>query len=112
MVNEAEWSLSIRIAGNTMIPCLQAIVAKGYKVTHYFLGDKPGDWDEPQWDVEKDGRRFSATGVEELLGLIAMWEIRGDDWQLRAGETALYDQLVEAAPLYDSEGNVVDRQAW
>lgn len=106
---EAERSLCIRIAGNTAIPCLQAIVAKGYAVTHYFLGSKPGDWDRPQWDAEKDGRLFSATGLEELLGLIAMWEVRGDDWRLKTGEAALYNQLVEAAPMYDSEGNVVDR---
>lgn len=45
---EAEWTLCIRIAGNTMIPCLQAIAAKGYTVTHYFHGDKPGDFDQPQ----------------------------------------------------------------
>jgi hypothetical protein len=103
-----ERSLSIRIAGNTTIPCLQAVAAKGYTVTHYFLGNVPGEWTCPQWDAEKDGRSFSATSPEELLGLIAMWEVRGDDWQLKPGETALYDRLVETAPLYDSEGNVID----
>jgi hypothetical protein len=51
---------------------------------------------------------LSATSVEELLGLIAMWEVRGDDWRLRSGEADLYDRLVEAAPMYDPEGNVVD----
>lgn len=106
---EAEWTLCIRIAGNTMIPCLQAIAAKGYTVTHYFHGDKPGDFDQSQWDAEKDGRLFSATGLEELLGLIAMWEVRGDDWPLKSGEDELYNRLVETAPMYDSDGNVVDR---
>jgi hypothetical protein len=47
--------------------------------------------------------------LEELLDLIAMWEVRGDDWRRKAGETALYNQLVEAAPMYDSDGNVLDR---
>ena len=107
-MDEAEWVLSIRIAGNTLIPCLQAIVAKGYAVTHYYLGSKPGDWDRPQWDAEKDGRQFSATSVEELLGLIAMWEVRGDSWRHKTGEVALYDRLVETAPMYDPEGNVID----
>ena len=107
-MDDTEARLGIRIAGNTLIPCLQAIVAKGYAVTHYFLGSRPGDWERPQWDAEKGGRRFSATSVEELLGLIAMWEVRGDDWRLRPGEADLYDRLVEAAPMYDPEGNVVD----
>jgi hypothetical protein len=105
---ESEHKLSIRIAGNTIIPCLQAIVAKGYSVTTYFLGEKPGDWDHPQWDAEKDGRVFSATGLEELLGLIAMWEVRGDDWRHNSGEAEVYKQLVESAPMFDSEGKVID----
>jgi hypothetical protein len=100
--------LSIRIAGNTMIPCLNAIAAKGYLIKHYFLGTSPGDWDRPQWDAEKDNRAFSATSPEELLGLIAMWEVRGDDWRIKNGESALYDQLVDSAPMFDTEGNIVD----
>jgi hypothetical protein len=107
-MNEPHRSLCIRIAGNTSIPCLQAIAAKGYTVTHYFLGDRPGEWDDPQWDAEKDGRVFSATGLEELLGLICMWEVRGDDWRLKSGETDLYDRLVAAAPMRDADGNVID----
>jgi hypothetical protein len=98
----------IRIAGNTMIPCLQAIAAKGYTVSHYFLGSKSGDWDHPQWEAEKDGWEFSATSVEELLGLIAMWEVRGADWKIKPGETELHDRLVKSAKIYDSEGNVID----
>ncbi len=107
-MDDTEPNLSIRIAGNTMIPCLQAIVAKGYRVTHYFLGREPGDWDRPQWDAEKDDRVFSDTGVEELLGLIAMWEVRGDNWRIKPGETELHDRLVESVPMYDREGNVID----
>jgi hypothetical protein len=72
-----KWSL--RIAGNTMIHCLHALAAKGYFIRHYFFGESPGDRDHPQWDAEKHNRLFSATSPEELLGLIAMWEIRGDD---------------------------------
>lgn len=106
---EERRALSIRIAGNTMIPCLQAIVAKGYTVRHYFLGNKRGEWDRPQWDAEKDGRYFSATGLEELLGLIAMWEVRGDDWRVKPGEAELHDRLVEAAPMYDADGHEIDR---
>lgn len=92
--NEKEYEVGIRIAGNTLIPCLQAIKAKGYSIRHYYLGDGPNDWDHPQWDAEKDNRSFSATSPAELLGLIAMWEVRGDDWHIKNGESALYDQLV------------------
>jgi len=91
-----------------MIPCLQAIVAKGYSVTHYFLGASQDDLNSPQWDAEQKGRHFSATTLQELLGLIAMWEVRGDDWMLKAGESALYNQLVEATRIHDSEGHEVD----
>ncbi|MAG92776.1 MAG: hypothetical protein CMJ48_03375 [Planctomycetaceae bacterium] len=108
MNQDKDCKLSIRIAGNTLIPCLQAIAAKGYSIDHYFLGDTPGDWDDPQWDAERDGRTFGATSPEGLLGLIAMWEIRGDDWHIKDGDADLYDRLVDSAPMYDSDGNVVD----
>ncbi|WP_166828958.1 hypothetical protein [Thalassoroseus pseudoceratinae] len=98
---------SITNAGNTFIPCLQAIVAKGYTVTHYFLGDEPDDWENPQWDADKDGQHYNATSLPELLGLIANWEVRGDDWQIKSGESELFHQLVDAAPTYDNDGNAV-----
>lgn len=106
---EAEWKLSVRIAGNTRNPCIQAIAAKGYNLNLWYSGDDPDDWESPQWDADKDGRRFSATSPEELLGLIAMWEVRGDDWRLKSGEGALHDQLLEKAVIYDAEGNALPR---
>jgi hypothetical protein len=47
------------------------------------------------WDADKDGRVFSADSAESLLGLIAMWEQRGDDWHIRPGESALLDRLLK-----------------
>ena len=96
-MSDRDLKLYLHTAGNTPIPCLQALVAKGYKVTHYFA-DRGGDQKVPQWAAEKDGRLFTAERVEEVLGLIAMWEVRGDDWRLREGEDTLYDELVRAAP--------------
>ena len=91
-----------------MIPCLCAVAAKGYSITNYFCGNVPGEWTDPQWEAEKDGRAFSATSPEELLGLISMWEIRGDDWRIKEGEADFYDQFVEVAVMYDAEGNIID----
>lgn len=103
-----EYDLYIANAGNTVIPCLQAIAAKGYTVDHYFLGEAPGEWDHPQWVAEKDQRIFFADSPNELLGLIAMWEVRGDDWQIKDGEVDLYDDFVKTAPMYNNDGDVVD----
>lgn len=102
-----ELRLSIRAAANTMIPALHALRAKGYALSKWYTcGDDGGL--VAQYDAEKDRRAFSATSPEELLGLVAMWEVRGDDWHLKAGESELWDSLAEAAPVYDSEGNIID----
>ncbi len=56
--------MSIRIAGNTMIPALQALSAKGYKLSLWYIRCE----DEgliPQYDAEKDSRSFSATSPEK-----------------------------------------------
>ncbi|KAB8143007.1 hypothetical protein F8S13_12260 [Chloroflexia bacterium SDU3-3] len=96
-MEDPEPRLRVRVAGNTLIPCLHAIVAKGYAVTYATVGG------QPQWDAAGDGRHFSATSPEELLGLIAMCEIRGDSWRIRPGEAALYHAILDAAPEEDGE---------
>lgn len=108
MNKSEEFTVSIRAAGNTLVPCLQTIAAKGYAIKHYFLGESPDDWDRPQWDAERDGCHFSATSPEELLGLITMWEVRGSDWHIKDGEDQLYDQLIDSSPIYDRDGNIID----
>lgn len=70
----------IRVAGNTAAPALYALHAKGYAVTVSYGGDDTNGY-TAEYEAEKDGRRFSATTPEELLGLVAMWEVRGDDWR-------------------------------
>jgi hypothetical protein len=89
-VDSKRLKLSIRVAGNTIIPCLQVIAAKGYQISHYHSGT---DADMAFWDAKKDGRAFSADSAESLLGLIAMWEHRGDDWHIKSGEEALLDRF-------------------
>jgi hypothetical protein len=103
-MSDRSLTLYLHTAGNTPIPCLQALVAKGYTVSHYFL-DLGGERPRPQWSAEKDARLFTAERLEELLGLVAMWEVRGDDWRLLDGEDALYEQLVRAAPTAPTRPN-------
>ena len=100
--------LSIRGAGNTMIPALLALEVKGYTLSIWFTTDGDGTL-IPQYDAEKDRRAFSATQPEELLGLVAMWEVRGDDWRLKKGKSALFYRLVEEASVFDSDGNLVEK---
>lgn len=97
---DSEQRLSIRIAGNTQIPALLALRVKGYTLKKWFMG--PGRRDG-QYDAEKDGRTFSATSPEELLGLIAMWEVRGDDWRWRQGEPDMLRELNAVAVANDAE---------
>ncbi|HEY4263252.1 MAG TPA: hypothetical protein VGM98_24030 [Schlesneria sp.] len=98
--------MGIRAAGNTMIPAFCAIAAKGYSITIWHNRHDDGDL-STQFDAQSNGRSFSATSPEELLGLIAMWEVRGDDWQLKSGEAELWDRLMKESIAYDSDGNVV-----
>jgi hypothetical protein len=99
-------SLCIRIAGNTENPCLLALRAKGYKLRLWFTKDRPGGYNQ-NFDAEKGGRCFSATTAAELLGLVAMWETQGDDWQTRAGEPCVHDELYPSSIAYDAGGAVV-----
>jgi hypothetical protein len=94
--------VSIRIAGNTMIPTLQALSAKGYKISLWSISGDDGGL-TPQFDAEKESRTFSATSAEGLLGLITMWEVRGDDWQQKEGEYELWSNLIESVPTFEEE---------
>jgi hypothetical protein len=91
----------IRIAGNTWVPALLAIRAKGYRLwlDYHERDDPKHPWHPCQLDyqAEKGGAYFSATTPVELLGLIAMWEVRGDDWRPKAGEGRIEDELHESA---------------
>jgi hypothetical protein len=106
-MSEPDYLLSVRIAGNTHNPCLLALRAKGYKLTLWFTKDYKGDY-HSDYDAEKEGRIFSATTGAELLGLVAMWEVRGDDWRTKSSEPQVYDELYPTSLTYDDEGNVVE----
>lgn len=63
-------------AGNVVVPSYLALKSKGYVIEPKSLRQ-----DNETWWAEKDGLRFQADNVIELLGLVTMYEIRGIDWQ-------------------------------
>ncbi len=101
--------VTIRIAGNTAAPALIALRAKGYRIwLEYMRIEDPTNPYHPymtNYQAEKDGAYFSATAAEELLGLVAMYEVRGDDWRWKQGEPDILDELMESAKTFDSDGN-------
>lgn len=72
-----------------------ALRAKGYRL--WIEPDKDPECEFENWNAEKDGRYFSATNPEELLGLVAMQDVRGDDWQAKLGDSDIYDELLSTA---------------
>jgi hypothetical protein len=110
-MTEPRKGVCIRIAGNTQIPALLALRAKGYRVwLDYLKFDDPKDpWHpcQPDYQAETEGAYFSATSAVELLGLVAMWEVRGDNWRLKPGEGDIDDELQSNARTYDDNGNEV-----
>src|SRR4051812_34157582 len=105
---EPERKLTIGSAGNTQNPCLLALRAKGYAIQFSFTKSGENDYDS-HIHAEKDGRHFYASNAAELLGLVAMWEVRGDDWKTKSGEPDVYDELYPSSITYDREGNVIER---
>jgi hypothetical protein len=72
-------------AGNTTNPCLNVLREKGYEL-----------WREEQndmtlWFARQDSRQFLAYSPAELLGLVALWEHYGDDWNHQ--EPDVYESL-------------------
>ncbi len=106
-MSESRYLRSIRSAGNTQNPCLLALRDKGYKLTLWFTIDGKGDH-MMNYDAEKEERLFSATTAAELLGLVAMWEVRGDDWRTKPTDPDVFDELYPTSLTYDSEGNVIE----
>ncbi|MCS0628855.1 hypothetical protein NX786_05870 [Telluria mixta] len=58
-------------AANVEVPAYLVLTQKTYTVT------APGN---DGWYAEKDGLRFQAENLIELLGLVSMYEARGPNW--------------------------------
>lgn len=105
-MSESTDGVCIRIAGNTSNPCLLALRAKGYEIAFWF--QMRADGYQQNIDAKKEGHEFSATTAEELLGLVVMWEVRGNDWQTKPDEPYVYDELYPSSVTYDRDGNVIE----
>jgi hypothetical protein len=69
---------TIAAAGNTLVPAYLALRAKGYVVRRE--GPISADSEE-SWSAEDAHRRFIADDTVALLGLVALFETRGEGWQ-------------------------------
>ena len=72
--------------GNVAIITLRE---KGYRVW-WEASERPNADD---WWAEKERRKFVARSPLGLLGLVALWESRGDEWQQKPNEPDLLQQL-------------------
>lgn len=99
-------TLTIGVAPNTENPCMLVLRARGYTLRQWFVRDKEGEHDQ-HFEAIKEGRRFVGESGEEVLGLIAMWEVRGDDWRTTDDEPEIVDELYPKAITYDQKGRVL-----
>ncbi len=77
-------------AMNTYDPALATLQQRGYRVWVRPLDDiNEGE----EWVASKDGAELIAGDPLRLLGLAAMLDARGADWQLAQSEPHLYDAL-------------------
>lgn len=104
-----ELKVQIVSAGNTAAPCFYAIESKGYEIRiTSCLWTEPYEKVVYQYDATKEGEFFSASSPEELLGLIHMWEMRGDNWRVHKNEAHEFNKKVRNAPLFDEDGKLIE----
>jgi len=94
-------------SGDTSNPCSLALITKGYKLSLLFIRSNDGKL-RGEYSAEKDGHTFTAENVEELLGLVAMWETRGPDWKSKTGEPFVYEILYSEAFQREPDGTVIE----
>jgi len=108
-INWDKFTFCIRIAGNTQPRSLMALHKKGYEVRNWCVCsvDKNNkETYEHAYEAFKDDRLFSATTPVELLGLVALWETRGDSWrEVSKEEWNFYENFEVESKIYDVDGN-------
>ena len=101
---------TIRIAGNTLYPTLSVIDAKGYEIWLYYTTDS-GTLDDciPCFTARKEGRLFGAASAVELLGVIALWEARGENWRATEDDVRLSREILDSVPIYGPDGTIIEK---
>ena len=72
-------------AGNTEVPCYLAIESLGFKFS--IINEKT---DQELWVAESLNLRIVASNQLEVLGLIYMRKLRGNDWNASDSEIDSY----------------------
>lgn len=79
-------------------PALITLREKGYDLGIYEPSDDPREilteGDIGFWWANKNSHEFVASSPLELLGLVAIWEYRGDEWR-RSSDPDIKDELLE-----------------
>jgi hypothetical protein len=77
-------------AGNVEVPAYLVLIQKGYTISSRDQS-KANDG----WYAEKEGRRFQADSLIAMLGLVTMYEVRGNDWTATDEEITSFLQKYE-----------------
>ncbi len=95
--DQTEGTVKIRAGANTENPSLLALRVKGYRLwLERVRIDDPANKFYPlriEYHAESYGNHFTADSPTELLGLVGLWETRGDNWAVRRGEPDVLEEL-------------------
>jgi hypothetical protein len=68
---------TLRAAGNVVVPAILALREKGYQVSRAIVSPEEREF----WYAEKPDQHFTAEDPIMLLGLVALYEMRGTEWR-------------------------------
>jgi hypothetical protein len=86
--------IQIGDAMNTYNVALLTLKSRQYTV---WLEPGENEDDSGYWHANRDEAEFIAFDPLRLLGLVAMWEQRGNNWNRKPGEGDTYDELLTKA---------------
>lgn len=78
-------------AMNTYNPALLVLQELGFQLA---VEPKAENEKWRTWVARKDSNTFFASDPVTLLGLVALWQHRGESWGLKKSEENLYDKLI------------------
>jgi len=76
--------MSLSAAANVLVPAYLVLQSKGYQVSR--LQTEETEF----WIAEGNGHRFVADSTIDLLGVIAVYEARGENWPASDEDLEMY----------------------